>query len=101
MINRLPDPSWQLQSASPRQLGSWRRGTTRCSSVPASVLPQVGVAQLPAAEAVTETSESNLAAGRLEAILFLAREPLSSRKLSQYANLADGTQARTLIRRLN
>jgi segregation and condensation protein B len=38
---------------------------------------------------------------RLEAILFLAREPLSSRKLSQYANLADGTEARTLIRQLN
>ena len=38
---------------------------------------------------------------RLEAILFLAREPLTSRKLSQYANLADGTQARTLVGRLN
>jgi segregation and condensation protein B len=38
---------------------------------------------------------------RLETILFLAHEPLSSRKLAQYANLADGTQARTLIRRLN
>jgi hypothetical protein len=37
---------------------------------------------------------------RLEAVLFLAREPLSSRKLSQYANLADGTEARTLVRRL-
>ena len=34
-------------------------------------------------------------------MLFLAREPLSSRKLSQYANLADATEARTLIRRLN
>ena len=33
--------------------------------------------------------------------MFLAREPLSSRKLSQYANLADGTEARTLIRQLN
>jgi segregation and condensation protein B len=33
--------------------------------------------------------------------LLLAREPLTSRKLSQYANLADGTQARTLVRRLN
>ena len=33
--------------------------------------------------------------------MLLAREPLNSRKLSQYANLADGTQARTLIRRLN
>lgn len=38
---------------------------------------------------------------RLEAVLFLAREPLPSRKLSQYANLADGTEARTLIRQLN
>jgi segregation and condensation protein B len=38
---------------------------------------------------------------QLEAILFLAREPLTSRKLSQHANLADGTQARTLIRQLN
>jgi segregation and condensation protein B len=38
---------------------------------------------------------------RLEAIFFLAREPLTNRKLSQYANLADGTEARTLIRRLN
>jgi segregation and condensation protein B len=44
-------------------------------------------------------SDSDLS--RLEAILFLAREPLTSRKLSQYANLADGTQARTLVRRLN
>ncbi len=38
---------------------------------------------------------------RLEAVLFLSREPLTTRKLSQYANLADGTEARTLIRRLN
>jgi segregation and condensation protein B len=38
---------------------------------------------------------------RLEAVFFLAREPLTTRKLSQYANLADGTEARTLIRRLN
>lgn len=38
---------------------------------------------------------------RLEAILFLAREPLSTRKLAQMAGLADGTEARTLIRRLN
>lgn len=38
---------------------------------------------------------------RLEAILFLTREPLPSRKLSQYANLADATEARTLVRLLN
>ncbi len=38
---------------------------------------------------------------RLEAVLFLAREPLNSRKISQLAGLSDGTQARTLIRQLN
>ena len=38
---------------------------------------------------------------RLEAVLFLAREPVSSRKLAQLAHLADGTEARTLVRRLN
>ena len=37
---------------------------------------------------------------RVEAVLFLSREPLSSRKLAQLANLADGTEARTLVRRL-
>jgi len=35
--------------------------------------------------------------GRLEAVLFLAREPLSLRKLAQSANLADATEARTLL----
>lgn len=38
---------------------------------------------------------------RLEAVLLLAREPLPARKLSQFAGLEDGTQARTLVRRLN
>ena len=38
---------------------------------------------------------------RLEAVLLLASEPLSSRKIGQFASLADGTEARTLIRRLN
>ncbi len=40
-------------------------------------------------------------AARLEAVLFLAREPINTRKLAQLAALADGTEARTLIRRLN
>ncbi len=38
---------------------------------------------------------------RIEAVLFLAREPLGSRKIAQLASLADGTEARTLVRRLN
>jgi segregation and condensation protein B len=38
---------------------------------------------------------------RLEAVLFLSREPVSPRKLSQFADLADANEARTLVRRLN
>ncbi len=38
---------------------------------------------------------------RVEAILFLSREPLSPRKIAQLACLADATQARTLTRQLN
>jgi segregation and condensation protein B len=38
---------------------------------------------------------------RVEAVLFLAEVPINTRKISQFANLADGTEARTLIRRLN
>ncbi len=38
---------------------------------------------------------------RLEAVLFLARKPLASRKISQLAHLEDGTQARTMINDLN
>jgi len=37
----------------------------------------------------------------LEAILLIAREPLSARRLAVLAGLADATQARTLARRLN
>ena len=37
---------------------------------------------------------------RLEAALFLAREPLSTRRLAKLAGLADGTRARTLLREL-
>ena len=38
---------------------------------------------------------------RLEAVLFLSKEPLTSRKLAQLAKLSDGTAARTLVGRLN
>lgn len=38
---------------------------------------------------------------RVEAVLLLSRAPLSPRKLSQLAGLADATEARTLVRQLN
>ena len=37
---------------------------------------------------------------QVEAVLFLVREPLTSRKIAQLANLADGTEVRKLVRRL-
>lgn len=39
--------------------------------------------------------------GRLEAVLFLSRHPLSSRKIGQLASLVDGTRARVLLKKLN
>lgn len=38
---------------------------------------------------------------RVEAVLLIAKEPLPSRRLAQLTGLADATEARTLIRRLN
>jgi segregation and condensation protein B len=37
----------------------------------------------------------------VEALLFLSRQPQTSRKLAEMARLADGTKARTLVRTLN
>lgn len=45
-----------------------------------------------------ETTAAKLA--RLEAVLLLSREPLPSRKLALLADLADGTEARSLTREL-
>ena len=38
---------------------------------------------------------------RLESVLFLAREPLSSRKLAQYAEITEVNRVRRLLRELN
>ena len=45
--------------------------------------------------------EGPLKISRLEAVLFLAKEAQSLRKLAQLATLTDGTEARTLIAQLN
>ena len=37
----------------------------------------------------------------IEAVLFLSPQPVGSRKLAQLTDLADGTKARTLVRKLN
>ncbi len=38
---------------------------------------------------------------RIEAALFIAREPLSGRKLAEYADLEDATRVRTIVAQLN
>lgn len=57
---------------------------------------------LPDLEKVGPTRETRAFArrSRLEAVLFLAREPLALRKLAQLANLTDGTESRTLLNSL-
>jgi len=55
------------------------------------------VDELPASPAAPDEQ----AKPRPEGILFLAREPLNTRRLAKYASLADGTAARTLIRQIN
>jgi segregation and condensation protein B len=102
----------QFHSETPRLLGSVALRFRGPASWGSGGGPALSV-QNPAAArgGLPSTAESSGEAGRsrtremtlarLEAVLFLAREPLSSRRLAQYANLADGTQARTLVRRLN
>lgn len=55
----------------------------------------------PVKEAAASAYRRDEKLARVEAVLFVAHEPLSSRKIAQFASLADGTEARTLIRRLN
>jgi len=99
MLLRHHSPAQQLRSVCPRHQGTWG---TRASTAEPQPIPGPGrsqAAQTSTATVAEPTTDDTLA--RLEAVLYLAREPLITRKLAQYANLADGTQARTLVRRLN
>ena len=72
-----------------------RREAPPDAAPPPLVSPAEPVAEEPAAFQRTEEQ------ARLEAALFLAREPLPTRKLAKLARLTDGTRARALIRELN
>jgi segregation and condensation protein B len=67
---------------------------TRRSPPPAPARP------LPPAESPAPAKSQAEKLARLEAALFLAREALSTRKLAELADLADGTEARALVREL-
>ncbi|WP_425619196.1 SMC-Scp complex subunit ScpB [Anatilimnocola sp. NA78] len=95
-------PAIQLKSSAARYSGSIVLRT--CATVRPSYQQPILPNTAPQALLLHVEDEDELrhtARQRLEAVLFLAREPLNTRKLSQYANLADGTEARTLIRHLN
>lgn len=49
----------------------------------------------------TDVEDEQVRRQRVEAVLLLSRGPLPTRKLSQLAGLADATEARTLVRKLN
>jgi len=95
-----PDPGRQLRSVATRY-----RSPLSAALVPSgSALPlrvDAGQAAVCVQPTQLNSQKRDPDLARLEAVLLLAREPLNSRKLAQFANLADGTQARTLIRRLN
>lgn len=55
----------------------------------------------PAATPLLIPEEESAKLARVEGILFLAKEPLPSRKISQLASLKDGREMRTLIGKLN
>jgi len=100
MLSRPFTPAVQLASASSRYAGTWADLMIRSEQAATRRAHHNSAAgEADHAQPALSLSDSDMA--RLEAVLFLAREPLTSRKLSQYANLADGTQARTLVRRLN
>lgn len=100
MRSRPNTPAAQLRSVSTRY--AWR-GLGARAQVPANSPWLVGAAPVEAAHppVASDSADRQAALARLEAIFLLAREPLTSRKLSQFANLADATEARTLIRQLN
>jgi segregation and condensation protein B len=66
--------------------------------------PPVGIASTPRgghhAESPVTADSPAAKLARLEAVLFLAREPFSTRKLAELADLADGAEARVLVREL-
>ncbi len=86
----------QLQSVALRYDGTLVR-QIRGTAPPGSRRPQIGQCHSHAETA--DHRDPRLA--RLESVLFLARQPLPTRKLAKLAKLIDGTEARTLIKTLN
>jgi segregation and condensation protein B len=85
-----------------RQSHVWNRPSHAVAALSAFSRPS-GARQrhLAGGQTVTSGSAATIARrSRVEAVLFLSREPLTLRKLAQLANLADGTEAKTLLNSL-
>lgn len=97
-------PMNRVGTTLPERLGSiaWRyRMPLALGQTPSiSAWSLYGEAELDALIGDGPTARTERSA-RLEAVLFLSREPLGTRKLAELADLADGTEARTLVRKLN
>jgi segregation and condensation protein B len=100
MLNQPRTPAQQLHSTCQRYAGAWQRAQIQLAPAAQHAL-HIPATQTPERNPSDSFTPADPGIARLEAVLLLAREPLTTRKLSQYANLADGTQARTLVRRLN
>ncbi len=98
MTRRATQIAWRSRLLSDGGVGHQRVVRTDAFSTahPANDPVSVEVRATPCED---DSEEDRIA--RLLAVLFLAKEPLTSRKLSQYSRLADGTAARTLVTRLN
>jgi len=83
-----------LHSTALRYRQSWS-GSLAVTAQLVSILPE----PIPVIADSVDDSVAKLE--QLEAVLFLAREPLSTRKLAKLAKLADGTEARTLLKKLS
>ena len=102
MRTRSGIPAIQLRSTSTRYQGTWNALAGRHSRFSRNRV-------VPGRSATREGTDSDTSLpgmrtdrlARMEAVLFLSRESLNSRKLSEYADLQDGTEARTLVRQLN
>lgn len=99
MIQSCPRIAWQSYSLSgplPNRI-PWAVG--RSARHPARFPADAKTSPVDNLSSENDTEGAKIA--RLWAVLFLAKEPLHSRKLSQYSRLADGTEARTLVSHLN
>jgi segregation and condensation protein B len=98
MVSHRPAPGFLLRSVAlrfqPRQVAAWstpaRRGPLpRPQPAESNTGPRKGSARRDQQTAM------------VEAVLLISAEPVASRRIVQVTGLADPTQARTLIRRLN